>query len=142
MNYEFNKQENWGGEGGINLVCNEQWQIISHNCFLHFSLFLWSQCFWVFFSVWYFWKLNCFVTGNIRDILGSAMHNHTEFRRKMDAVTHFMQMFKVGFNIFYLILAKVTAALPRVIIVTPAVYPRMVVNYWYSYFSILKWIRT
>ena len=70
------------------------------------------------------------------------MHNHTEFRRKMDAVTHFMQMFKVGFNIFYLILAKVTAALPRVIIVTPAVYPRMVANYRYSYFSILKWIRT
>ena len=131
-----------GGEGGLILFVmnNDKSPVII--VFSIFPFFYGLNVFDSFFSVWYLWKLNCFVTGNIRDILGSAMHNHTEFRRKMDAVTHFMQMFKVGFNIFYLILAKVTAALPRVIIVTPAVYPRMVVNYWYSYFSILKWIRT
>ena len=131
-----------GGRGGLILFVmnNDKSPVII--VFSIFTFFYGLNVFDSFFSVWYLWKLNCFVTGNIRDILGSAMHNHTEFRRKMDAVTHFMQMFKVGFNIFYLILAKVTAALPRVIIVTPAVYPRMVVNYWYSYFSILKWIRT
>ena len=34
-------------------------------------------------------------TGNIRDILGTAMRNRNEYRRRLDAVSNYMQKFKV-----------------------------------------------
>ena len=34
--------------------------------------------------------------GNIRDILGTAMRNRNEYRRRLDAVSNYMQKFKVN----------------------------------------------
>ena len=46
------------------------------------------------------WLMGVFVfailIGGIRDILGTAMRNKDNYRRKLDAVTHYMQDFKVG----------------------------------------------
>ena len=36
------------------------------------------------------------ILGNIRDILGTAMKNQTDFRRQLDAVSNYMLKFKVG----------------------------------------------
>ena len=33
--------------------------------------------------------------GNIRDILGTAMRNKNEYRRRLIAITHYMQKFRV-----------------------------------------------
>ncbi len=42
------------------------------------------------------------ILGNIRDILGTAMKNQTEFRRKLDAVSHYMLKFKVGHSCIFI----------------------------------------
>ena len=41
----------------------------------------------------------CLFLGNIRDILGTAMRNRNEYRRRLDAVSNYMQKFKVTKNL-------------------------------------------
>ena len=73
---------------------------------------LFMICSWMmgvfFFSILVGWYVVIFLsipiflfTGNIRDILGTAMRNRNEYRRRLDAVSNYMQKFKVNdYNVF------------------------------------------